>query len=684
MDPPERAKARARLAAARLVGAGAVAVLGQLAVDMPDGYFGAAETMTAFGVAYTAGLATAVLLGAWLFLRRSRWALVVAWVVLPIGVGLFLPAVPSDPVIAGGVMLWNLALLGLVELGSAGPSRPGGGRQGEWLAVNGPAVRHLALVAVAVAVLVLGFGVGRPVGAIVLCAVLEAAVVAVSGPLMLLMWRDRPRAVPAAAFSILVAAAVVAVTAGATAALAVMTALPVLIAARLIASTAVFEELIGHFLEHPGLLVLTSFALLIAVGTVLLSLPAAAPGGDRIAAVDALFTATSAACVTGLVVLDTPSDFSTFGHVVILLLIQIGGLNIMVLSAFAAVLLGRSLGLRGEAALGDVLDLRSTATAYRLVAFIVVSTALVEGLGALALGLAWSSHGAAPGEAAWNGVFHAVSAFCNAGFALQSDSLQMFRRDPLVLLVFSGLIVLGGVGFAVLAGFWWRLRGGRRAELGVQARVVVQASVFLVAAGWLVVLGLEWDRSLAGLGTADRLVNALFQSVTTRTAGFNSVALDALQPATVLIMMVLMFIGASPGGTGGGIKTTTAVVLLAAIPTLATRRAQLVLHRRRLPMATVFRASAIAVVSTVLVLATSGLLLASHDIPFESVLFEAVSAFGTVGLSLGATASLDGFGKLIVVLAMLAGRIGPLTIALLLGQAHETRLGYPEARIMVG
>jgi trk system potassium uptake protein TrkH len=277
-----------------------------------------------------------------------------------------------------------------------------------------------------------------------------------------------------------------------------------------------------------------------------------------------------------------------------------------------------------------------------------------------------------------------VSAFCNAGFALQSDSLVIFREDPLTLMTFSALIVVGGLGFVVLSGFWWRLRGRPRKGRGVQTRVVIGASAVLIAVGWILYVGLEWDRTLAGLGPLDRVANALFQSITTRTAGFNSVPLDGLQPATILLMMVLMFIGASPGGTGGGIKTTTLVVLLAAIPAMASRRSEIVLLDRRLPLSTVFRGAAIAVVGLIVVVTTAGFLLATNDGPFESLVFEAVSAFGTVGLSLGATASLDGIGKLVVVLTMLAGRIGPLTIALLLGQARETRLGYPQARIMVG
>lgn len=684
MTDSEHRTARDRLAAARLIGAGAVAIFGQLAVDMPHGYFGPAGTVSRFGLVYTACLALAILVGAGLFLRHFRFALVVPWLVLPVGVGLFLPAVPSDPVIAGGVMLWYLVLLGIAELGRPWEQPADDDPVKVWTARGGAAARHLVLVALVLSTLALGYGIGHRLGALVLCAAIDLVAVASSAPLYVALWRVGSRTGPILAGGLLVASAATAFAARPTAALIILTGYLVLTAVELGRRTPLAAEILGHFLKHPSLLVVTSFAVLIAIGTVLLSLPAAAPDGHRISAEDALFTATSATCVTGLIVLDTPHDFSLFGHIVILALIQIGGLNIMVLSTFAAVLLGRGLGLRGEAALGNVLDLTSPTAASRLVVFIVLATAVAEGLGAVVLGFGWAAHGATPLAAAWNGVFHSVSAFCNAGFALQSDSLVMFRGDPVVLLTFALLIVVGGLGFAVLAALWTRLRGGRHVALQVQVRVVIAASAVLIVVGWLLVAGLEWSRGLADLSTTDRIVNALFQSVTTRTAGFNSMAIDGLQPATVLVMMVLMFIGASPGGTGGGIKTTTAVVLLAAIPALAKRRSELVLFNRRLPLSTVYRGAAIAVIGLAVVLITAGALMVTHGAAFESLLFEAVSAFGTVGLSLGATASLDGFGKLIVAAAMLAGRVGPLTLALLLGQVRETRLSYPRARIMVG
>jgi trk system potassium uptake protein TrkH len=403
-----------------------------------------------------------------------------------------------------------------------------------------------------------------------------------------------------------------------------------------------------------------------------------------VAPVDALFTATSATCVTGLIVLDTPSDFSTVGHAIILGLIQAGGLNIMVLSAFAALLLGQGLGLRGERALGEVLDLHPARSPRRLVRFIVIGTLSLEAAGAVILGLAFAGHGDAAPTAAWRGVFTSVSAFCNAGFALQSDSLIGFADSPTVLLTVAALIVLGGIGFAVLLFGWLRL--GRHQALGfaTQARVVVLASLALVVAGALAYGALEWNRSLAGLTPAQAAVNALFQSVTLRTAGFNSVPFDHLGPATVLMMLAFMFVGASPGGTGGGIKTTTAVVLLASVAAVVRGEPRATILGRTVPLETVFRSAAVTALGALTVLASGLLVLATQTGAFQALVFEVFSAFGTVGLSLGATAHLDTLGKLVIALVMLVGRVGPLSLALLFGRRGGGRVRYPEARLMVG
>jgi trk system potassium uptake protein TrkH len=259
-----------------------------------------------------------------------------------------------------------------------------------------------------------------------------------------------------------------------------------------------------------------------------------------------------------------------------------------------------------------------------------------------------------------------------------------FQERPLVLLVMAALITLGGLGFAVLAFAWLWFRRSAHVGLATQVRIVLLASAGLTVAGFTAVALTEWHRSLAGLGTADKLVNALFQSVTCRTAGFNSLALEGLHPLTWLLFMALMFIGASPGGTGGGIKTTTLVVLLSAIPAIASGRHKVVLLKRSISLDAVYRSTVIAVVAMLVILFGSAALLVLQDQPFASLVFETVSAFGTVGLSLGATSALESPGKLVVIVVMLIGRIGPLSLALLLGRNKQSTVGYPEARIMVG
>jgi trk system potassium uptake protein TrkH len=684
----EPAGARARLQMARQVGAVAAGVLGQFAVSMPDGYFGPSDEVTTFGLVYSAGilaLLAATIVG---LARRSPWGAVGGSAIFAINVGLFIPPLVTNPVTAGLVVLWNFYLLSRVLLAvrtRLAPrgwelADPGGGL-GDWLALNGPAARHLLVVALVATVAVVGYGIGSKVPAQSVCVSLQAlALVVATAFLRRLAASSRwsaltPFALVAAAF---------AATARPEISLALMAAFDAVVLILIVSRSAIVTEMLHHFYGRPALLVLVSFVVLIAVGTLLLTFPAASAHAQPLQPIDALFTATSAACVTGLIVLDTPHDLSFFGQLVVLLLIQAGGLNIMVLSTFAALVIGRGLGLRGERALGAVLDLPSVAAAYRLIGFIVVSTLLLEGIGAAILGAVELERGAPLATAAWRGVFHSVSAFCNAGFALYSDSLVGFRDQPLVLLVMATLITLGGLGFAVLSFTWLRLRSRARVGLATQVRIVLLASAALTALGFLGVAATEWQRGLAGLGTVDKLVNALFQSVTCRTAGFNSIALDGLHPATLMLFMALMFVGASPGGTGGGIKTTTLVVLLSALPAIAGGRQRVVLLKRTISLETVFRCTAIAVVAGLVILLGATLLMIFQQQDFAALVFETVSAFGTVGLSLGATAALASPGKLVVIFVMLIGRIGPLSLALLFGRNEGAAVVYPEAKIMVG
>jgi trk system potassium uptake protein TrkH len=687
-ENPHHAGVRARLQMARQVWAVAAAMLAQFAVSMPDGYFGPSDEVTPFGVVYSAGILVLLTLTITAQARRSRWGPYGAMAIFAINVGLFVPPLVANPVIAGVVVLWNFYLLSRIVLSvrtrfsllTREPSDPDDDLAA-WLALNGPAARHLVMVALVATVAVVGYEFGWTAPAHSICVALQVpAVVVALG--FFRRWSKRRRWV---AFSPLVlVAAAFAASARPEVSLALLAAFDAVFLVLVATRSSLFSEVLQFFYGRPALLILVSFLLLIGFGTLLLTFPAASAHDTPIQPVDALFTATSAACVTGLIVLDTPHDLSIFGQLVVLLLIQIGGLNIMVLSTFAALLLGRGLGLRGERALGEMLDLPSVTAAYRLIGFIVVSTLVVEGVGAAILGAVELERGASPLTAAWRGIFHSISAFCNAGFALSTDSLVGYRDQPLVLLVMAALITLGGLGFAVLAFAWLRLKSSAHVGLATQVRIVLLASAALTVFGFAGVALAEWNHGLAGLATGDKLVNALFQSVTCRTAGFNSVGIDGLQPATLMLFMTLMFVGASPGGTGGGIKTTTLVVLLSAIPAIASGRQRVVLLKRTVSLETVFRCAAIAVVAMLVVIGGVTTLLVFERQDFLSLVFETVSAFGTVGLSLGATAALGISGKLVIVIVMLIGRVGPLSLALLFGRKRQAAVGYPEARIMVG
>jgi len=678
---------RRALVAARMAGACALGVVAQIAVDVPEGYFGARDAVTAVGAGYAVALVLAtagVAVGLW---RGSRWPGWLVPLILAVNVGLFVGAFAVDPLISGLAILWNLTLLAqhLFPAPGAPPAlrhRPATEAEAA-IRRLGPAVRHLAMASLALTVGVVGYRLSGHGLAEGICLGLGYGSLLAAWPLLRRLRAEGRRsvylvAVPVAASLLAAGSPPVMLS---LLAVAQATLLAVLFSRHQMAA-----ELLRTFFDHPSRLIAATFATAILVGTVLLTFPAAA-GRGPISPLDAFFTATSATCVTGLIVLDTPNDFSVFGQGVILALIQVGGLGIMTLSTFAALLLGGSLGLRGERALTEVLDLQTAPTAYRLTRFIVLSTLAVEAAGAAVLIPSFVGAGVPWGEAVWRGVFHAVSAFCNAGFALQSDSIVMFREAPVPLLAHAVLITLGGLGFVVLAAVGSRvIDRGRRRPLPVQVRTVLAASAALVAAGTALYAACEWGRSLDGLPVAHKLVNALFQSVTLRTAGFNSVGFEALGAATVLFMLLFMFVGASPGSTGGGIKTTTAAVLLAAIRAAIRGGGPATLFDREVPRDVVFRSLAIALISVGVVGLGLFVLLLFEPRPFLELLFETVSAFGTVGLSLGATPELGPAGKLTIIAVMFVGRIGPLTLTLLLGTgaARRPAVRRPETRLMVG
>lgn len=416
-------------------------------------------------------------------------------------------------------------------------------------------------------------------------------------------------------------------------------------------------------LSHPARVLLSTFLALCSLGTLALLLPGAT-AKDGIALVDLAFTSVSAVCVTGLIVLDTPRDFTLFGQGLILLLIQLGGLGIMSITTVGLHALGRRLSLSQERVLTSLTDTDHQNLVASLVT-ILRFTFVVEGLGALLLiGLFWYG-GDSLGQALWRGLFTSVSAFCNAGFALQSDNLISYQGNPFILHVVALLIIAGGLAPAtsLLVPRWL---AGRPVDAGTRMALVTTS--VLLAGGTFFFLAFEWHGVLSGLSIGDKIHNAWFQSVTLRTAGFNSVDLAGAINPSCLVMIMFMFIGGSPGGTAGGVKTTTIALLVMTLWASVTGRSEVVIRNRRIPPATINRAITIVGSGALVWVVIVFMLEITQQIPARELLFEVTSALGTVGLSLGATTHLDAVGKLLVMTAMFVGRIGPMTMFMLLSE----------------
>jgi trk system potassium uptake protein TrkH len=440
---------------------------------------------------------------------------------------------------------------------------------------------------------------------------------------------------------------------------------------------------------RPALLIVGSFATTIVLGTALLLSPRATAGPEPASLSDALFTSTSATCVTGLIVRDTGTYWSPLGQGIILALIQVGGLGIMTLWAGLLTALGGRLGLREQAALGGLLEVPAPRELRRMIRHVIAWTFATEIVGAVLLYPSMLSRFGDTTRAATHAGFHSVSAFCNAGFALWADNLESFAGNAWVCFVMMALIVLGGFGFPVLMELGSSARsllsGRRRRRLSVYSRLVIGLSFVLIALGTMLIFHLESADRLGHLGPGGKLLAALFQSVTARTAGFNTVPMGRLSDATLLVLMALMFIGAAPASTGGGIKTSTLAVLLLAVRSFLRVRAEVEVFGRRVPALVVQKAIAITLVSGLLLVVMLVFLLAVEPHGFAPLAFESVSAFGTVGLSTGVTAALTLKGRLAIIMLMFLGRIGPLTLALAVGvRARPVRYRHPEGHILVG
>jgi len=448
------------------------------------------------------------------------------------------------------------------------------------------------------------------------------------------------------------------------------------------------SALFANIRLNPARVLLLSFLGVIVSGVVLLMLPAATVDQRGASFVDAVFTSTSATCVTGLIVQDTGSYFSLFGQIVILILIQAGGLGIMTFSTLFAMILGRRIGLKQEEHLRGILDQRSYVDTYSLIFQIIRITLVFEFSGTVFLFIKLipelGSH-----RALYNAVFHSISAFCNAGFSLYSDSLIHYAGDIYINIVFITLIIFGGLGFVVINELQQNIQNlnpftVKWSWLSVHSKLVILTTAGLLVAGTLTVFFFEFDNSMINLSTVDKLIAAFFQSVTFRTAGFNTVDISSLRDVTLFIGILLMFIGASPSSTGGGIKTTTFAVLILSVRSLLFSRDKVEAWKRTIIPQTVYKSVAILLFSFTFLILFSVILLETQEGNFLDILFEAASAMGTVGLSTGVTNILDGTGKILVSLLMYIGRIGPLTVALALGEVKKVNIEFPTTRISVG
>lgn len=440
-----------------------------------------------------------------------------------------------------------------------------------------------------------------------------------------------------------------------------------------------------HGLLTPAQILAIGFAGVILFGAILLTLPAASADGQGTRFIDALFTSTSAVCVTGLVVVDTGTHYSVFGQIVIMLLIQIGGLGFMSIATLYAIILGKKITLKERILLQEAFNQINLEGIVRLVKYVLQVTFAIEGIGALILAVRWSFD-LGWKKAIYFGIFHSVSAFNNAGFDLfgRYSSLVGYVGDVTVNLVIMSLIVLGGLGFAVLS----ELYINRGKKLSLHSFIVLRTTVVLILAGAVLIYFLEVGnpKTLGPLDPLTRVLASLFQSVTPRTAGYNTLSIGDLRDSTLLLTIVLMFIGASPGSTGGGIKTTTFVAVLLSIRAAFSGKQDVVVRERTIPQELIQKAFVVSLLALLLVLVVTAILTLTEKAGFLALLFDTTSAFATVGLTTGITPSLTDIGKLALTFTMYAGRVGPLTVAVALAQRRETsvHLKYPEEKILIG
>lgn len=447
-------------------------------------------------------------------------------------------------------------------------------------------------------------------------------------------------------------------------------------------------DLLDRITLAPAQIIILSFSGIILFGTLLLMLPISSAEGKTIQFIDAFFTATSSTCVTGLTTISVSQNFSFVGQLVVLFLVQIGGLGYMTLYSSMTILLGRTLAVKEQVLMQDLLDISSFEDMLNMIFDIVKYTIVIELTGAIVLTIAFSLEGYDFGQSLYYGIFHSITAFCNAGISLFDDSLVAFQTNTLVNLTISSLVILGGLGFIVLKELEQVVRMEKKIiNISIHTKIVLSTSVILTLIVAFYIFFSEYLHALANYSFWDQVMISFFHAITPRSSGFNTIGLELLQSHTIYLIALFMFIGASPGSTGGGIKTTTFALLFQSVRATLKGKDTVTFFDRRIPNILVVRAIAIIVISLILVsMFILVMIRLEPEHSFLSIFFEVVSAFGTVGLSLGITPYLSVMGKLAIIVLMLCGRVGPLTMVLAIGRTpkEEGTVDLPSGRVMIG
>lgn len=448
-------------------------------------------------------------------------------------------------------------------------------------------------------------------------------------------------------------------------------------------NTKVQKKFFDKATSNPAFVLAVGFLLLITVGGVLLSTPFVTRSGHATNPLDAFFVAISASCVTGLTPVNTVEHWNNLGHVIIIILIQIGGLGIMTLASLVPLILGKKIGIKSRTVLKEQLNIESMSGMINLFKYVLIFTLTVEFLGAALLSIRFiPSYGI--GKGIWYSVFHSISAFCNAGFDILGDSIYPLRDDALVNITLMALVVIGGLGFMVTSEIFYKKNFQK---LTTHAKLVIYINIILIVGGALAFYLLEvyTDGVLRGETMKGRIIESFFQSVSARTAGFYSVDLSQINDSTAFMLLGLMFIGGSPGSTAGGIKTTTFGILFLATFAEMTKRKEVVVYKRRIGDESVRKALSIFLTSLTVVMIVSFVISLTDDFAIIDILYETVSALATVGASRGITGLLSPAGKVMIGLCMYLGRIGPMTMAFAFGiRSNEKLIRYPEAPISLG